>query len=54
ALAVQHLAPPSAQGDPGTYIKRLQAKVSSNRKTIERLRKEQKQKPRSALEALEM
>ncbi|XP_040355849.2 uncharacterized protein LOC115319385 isoform X2 [Ixodes scapularis] len=35
-------------------IKHLRAKVSSYRKTIARLRKEQKQMPRSVLEALEM
>lgn len=39
---------------PRDVIKRLQAKLSSYRKTIARLRKEQKQKPRSVLEALEM
>ncbi|KAG0427690.1 hypothetical protein HPB47_025275, partial [Ixodes persulcatus] len=39
---------------PRDVIKRLQAKLSSYRKTIARLWKEQKQKPRSVLEALEM
>ncbi|KAM7282946.1 uncharacterized protein ISCGN_000143 [Ixodes scapularis] len=39
---------------PRDVIKRLQAKVSSYRKTISRLRKQQKQMPQTAAEALEM
>ncbi|XP_042147126.1 uncharacterized protein LOC121836326 isoform X9 [Ixodes scapularis] len=39
---------------PRDVIKRLQAKFSSYRKTISRLRKQQKQMPQTAAEALEM
>ncbi|KAM7290156.1 uncharacterized protein ISCGN_026822 [Ixodes scapularis] len=39
---------------PRDVIKRLQAKVSSYRKTISRLRKQQKQMPQTAAKALEM